>query len=213
MKRKQRGRGPLLWAALAAAAIAAVAMASLAAAKDRNHDGLPDGWERRHDLSLKVNQAPRDQDGDDLRNRGEFRAHMDPRDADSDDDGVADADENAGTISAWDPETGALTIDVLGGGSLSGTVTDRTQIECESDDAEEPDPEPPAEAKHPAGPPPGDAAPEEGGEPPVGPDGAGQHDCDGSDCSVDDLEVGGTVREAALKLTSDGLVFVEIELG
>jgi hypothetical protein len=73
-------------------------LAGPAMAKDRNHDRIPDRWEKRHHLSLHHEQAGRDQDHDDLDNRGEYRAHLDPRDADSDDDGVKDGDENAGTV-------------------------------------------------------------------------------------------------------------------
>jgi hypothetical protein len=40
----------LLGAALIAVAIA-IALPALAGAKDRNHDNLPDRWERNHDLS------------------------------------------------------------------------------------------------------------------------------------------------------------------
>ena len=83
-----------LLAAVSAVALALAGFAGSAAAKDRNHDKLPDKWEKRHKLSLKVNQAGKDQDRDGLRNRGEFRSHTDPRDTDSDDDGVEDSDED-----------------------------------------------------------------------------------------------------------------------
>ena len=82
--------------AVAAAAIAALLLAipGLASTpRDANSDNLPDRWEKRHDLSLKVNQAKKNQDGDGLRNRGEFRRGTDPRDADTDDDGVADGED------------------------------------------------------------------------------------------------------------------------
>jgi hypothetical protein len=70
--------------------------ASTAAAKsDRNHDRIPDRWEKKHGLSLHVNQARRDQDRDGLKNLGEFRAKTDPRDDDTDNDGVEDGDEDA----------------------------------------------------------------------------------------------------------------------
>ena len=65
----------------------ALVAAGPATAKDRNHDKIPDRWEKKHDLSLKVNQAKKDQDRDDLNNRGEYRSGSDPRDDDSDDDG------------------------------------------------------------------------------------------------------------------------------
>ena len=80
---------------------ALAAMAVLAAplqAKDRNHDKIPDGWERPHHLSLKVNQAGNDQDHDGLNNRGEFRAQTDPRDDDSDNNGVPDGHQHAGAV-------------------------------------------------------------------------------------------------------------------
>ena len=77
-----------------------------------------------------MKQTRRDQDGDGLRNLGEFKAGMDPRDKDSDDDGLKDGDENAGTITrvrrrqADDP-------DVRRRRRSTGTVTDATEIECE----------------------------------------------------------------------------------
>jgi len=216
----------LALAVVAALALSLAAMAALSLAKDRNDDGIPDRWEKRHHLSLKVDQARRDQDSDALRNRGEYEAGMDPRDEDTDGDGIDDGAEGAGTITAWDPDTGELTIAMFGGDDVTGTVTDDTEIECRNDDASEPDEEGVDEALRPgAGAPEGPAPTEESGDdeetaPPAGgsghhggPDQAGQHDCDGSDCSVDDLAVDGVVNEAGLKVTSDGLVFVEIELG
>ena len=52
---KRAGLGGMLLAALAALAL--LALPSFAAAKDRNNDRIPDRWEKRHDLSLKVSQA------------------------------------------------------------------------------------------------------------------------------------------------------------
>lgn len=60
------------------------------AATDRNHDGLPDKWERHYHLSLHHDQAKKDQDRDRVRNVDEWRGHTSPRDADSDDDGTTD---------------------------------------------------------------------------------------------------------------------------
>ena len=61
--------------------------------RDANSDGLPDRWEKRHDLSLNVDQAKKNQDRDGLRNRAEFKRGTDPRDADSDDDGAIDGED------------------------------------------------------------------------------------------------------------------------
>jgi hypothetical protein len=115
---------------LALALVAALGVVSSASAKgrDRNHDRLPDRWERAHHLSLKVKQAKRDQDRDGLNNRGEFRAQTDPRDHDSDDDGIKDGDENAGTIKSF--EDAVLTITLAEGGELAAKVDGDTEIEC-----------------------------------------------------------------------------------
>jgi hypothetical protein len=127
----RRARLGMFWFALALGALALLAMPGLAAAKDRNHDRIPDRWEKRHHLSLQVSQAHRDQDGDRLRNRAEFLAGDDPRDHDSDDDGVMDGHEQAGTIASFDAATGRLVIDLFGTDTISGLVTADTEIECE----------------------------------------------------------------------------------
>jgi hypothetical protein len=127
----QRARLGMTWFALALGALALLAMPGLAAAKDRNHDRIPDKWEKRHHLSLKVNQARLDQDRDHLRNRAEFLAGDNPRDDDSNDDGVMDGEENAGAIASFDTESGKLTINLFGGETVSGLVTEGTEIKCE----------------------------------------------------------------------------------
>ena len=111
--------------ATALGALALLALPGIAAAKDRNHDRIPDRWEKRHHLSLKVNQARRDQDGDHLRNLAEFKAGDNPRDADTDNDGVTDGEENAGTIASFDTDSGKLTISLFGTETVSGLVTDQ----------------------------------------------------------------------------------------
>jgi hypothetical protein len=126
---------------------------AMGAGSDRNGDGLPDRWERRHHLSLKVDQSKRDQDRDGLRNasehrhgtnprkadtdgdgmkdRDEIRTRHNPRDRDSDDDGRRDGDEHAGTVESF--SDGVLTIRLLNGNTLSGKVDSTTEVECEDE--------------------------------------------------------------------------------
>lgn len=76
--------------------LALLLVPSIAAASkaDKNKDGIPDRWERKHGLSLKVDQRKRDQDRDGLRNLAEFRSATDPKAVDTDQDGVDDTDED-----------------------------------------------------------------------------------------------------------------------
>ena len=75
-----------------------VAVAALTAgpalARDRDHDRLPDKWEKRHHLNLKKDDSRRDRDRDGLSNYGEYRAHTNPRKKDSDRDGRRDGRED-----------------------------------------------------------------------------------------------------------------------
>ncbi len=128
----RRPRLGMIWFALALGALVAfLAMPSLAAAKDRNHDHIPDRWEKKNHLSTKVNQARRDQDRDHLNNRQEFLAGDNPHSKDSNHDGVMDGEENAGTIASFDESTGKLTINLFGGETLAGFVNEETEIQCE----------------------------------------------------------------------------------
>lgn len=82
--------------ALVAGVLAALLLAVpgfSAGPRDANGDKLPDRWEKKHDLSLKVDQARKDQDRDGLRNMGEYKQGSDPRDADTDGDGDVDGDD------------------------------------------------------------------------------------------------------------------------
>src|SRR3954471_20137853 len=83
----------LVITAAAALALMALPAAALARSHDRNHDGIPDKWERHFHLSLKHNDAKGDPDHDGLSNKGEFKNRTNPRDADTDNDGLDDGDE------------------------------------------------------------------------------------------------------------------------
>ncbi len=112
---------------------AAKAKQRAARAADRNRDGLPDKWEKRYKLSLKVNQALRDQDADGLVNRSEYTAGTNPRKADSDNDGVDDGSEDLGRVLSFDATTSVLKITDASGDTLSATVDEGTEIECVTD--------------------------------------------------------------------------------
>jgi hypothetical protein len=210
-------------AAAALGALALLALPGAAAAKDGNHDRIPDRWERHHHLSTAVNQAAHDQDRDHLRNRAEFLAGDNPRDRDSDDDGVMDGNENAGTITSFDATTGKLVISLFNGDSVSGLVTESTRIKCE--DEHSPDvtsrarrgEEEPGDDRGGHGEEPGD---DNGGEDNSGPGssnsgrGPSGHDDNGTDanCTTSDLIVGATVEEAELELEHGAATFEEVEL-
>jgi hypothetical protein len=190
-----------------------VPAASAKKAHDRNHDRIADRWERAHHLTLRVNQARRDQDRDGVKNLAEFRARMNPRDADSDDDGVEDGDEQAGRVTAF--ENGLLTIDVFGTGPITGRVTAETEIECDGSD----DTLGPIRAfRHDEGDDEGDDEDGDNNEGEHGKkdDGDSESDDDGEvddqDCPADALKVGAIVQEADLKIAAGGAVFEEIEL-
>src|SRR5882757_9470619 len=97
---------------------------------DRNHDRIPDRWERANHLSLHVNQAKRDQDHDGLRNRGEFMAGDNPRDADTDNDGTDDGQEKAGQVVSF--TGGVLIVHLFNNDDVKGTVDDNTEFECKA---------------------------------------------------------------------------------
>lgn len=195
---KARGAVVALLAALAAVVV--LALPAAASARDRNHDRIPDRWEKRHDLSLRVNQAHRDQDHDGLNNRQEFRARTNPRDADSDNDGVEDGEELAGTIVSFDGTT--LVIDQFGAGIVSGQVTDQTRIECENEDME--DAAAPREDGGNRGPGGGDRSGPGGGDR-SGPGGGGEESC-----TPAALIPGTVVSEA--ERGDAGTIFTEVEL-
>ena len=84
----------LLVTAAVALAMLAVPGAALAKKRDRDHDKMPDRWERAHHLSTHKKNAKGDPDRDGLSNLGEFRSRTRPHDADTDNDGIEDGDED-----------------------------------------------------------------------------------------------------------------------
>jgi hypothetical protein len=185
--------------------LGALALPGVAAAhgRDRNHDGLPDRWERAHHLSLKVKQGGRDQDRDGLKNRGEFRAGLDPRDDDTDNDGIEDGEENAGTVKSFDGTT--LVISLAAGGELSGAVTPDTEIECGDSTS--------AHDSSAGDDGPGDEGDDDHGD--RGDDDPGDDDDDEGDddtCGPDALTAGAQVEEADLHVGSGTPVWEKVEL-
>jgi hypothetical protein len=73
--------------------VCAFVPASAWAARDRDHDKLPDRWEKRHHLSTHVRSGKYDPDHDRLTNRQEFRHHTNPHKKDTDGDGLRDRAE------------------------------------------------------------------------------------------------------------------------
>jgi len=209
----------MTFAAAALGALALLALPGAAAAKDGNHDRIPDRWEKRHHLSTSVNQAGRDQDRDHLRNRAEFLAGDNPRDRDSDDDGVMDGEENAGTIESFDAEAGKLVISLFGGEAISGQVTEQTRIKCEDEHSSEATArarrgeEEAEEGSGGRGEEPGEDNGGEAGEDNSG-RGPGGHEDDGAgaNCTTADLIPGATVEEAELELEHGVATFDEVEL-
>jgi len=208
-----------LTATLAAAVglIAILALPGAAAAKDRNHDHIPDGWEKRHHLSTKVNQAQRDQDRDHLRNRAEFEAETNPRDPDSDNDGIPDGEENAGEIESFDPTSGELTIALFGGGTISGLVTEETEIECDhehssatastSSEGDEGDNNESNEDEQQ-----GEEAGDDNGAEEEAGDDQGEQEDGSSSCTAADLTPRTMVDEAELKVENGTATFEKVEL-
>ena len=177
---------------------------------DRNHNGIPDRWEHK----FRVHKAAADPDHDGVANIGEFHNGTNPRDADTDNDGIKDgdddanhdgiddADEQSGVIDSFDATTGKLTVKLVNGDSLTGTVNSGTEIECEA----------PATTRHDG---------EDNSGPGSGDDNQGDDNDDQGEnenenegnCGTNALTQGTIVREAELRLTSAGAVFEEIQLG
>lgn len=84
----------LKWLVLPMVVLAYIAVtASAGVPRDRDHDRLPDSWERKHHLSTTKASARRDPDHDRLSNRRELRLRTHPQRADTDGDGFSDRTE------------------------------------------------------------------------------------------------------------------------
>jgi hypothetical protein len=212
----------LLTLAIGAMALAVIALPATAAARDRNHDKIPDKWEKKFNLSLKVNQAHRNQDRDGLNNRQEFVAGDNPRDADTDNDGIPDGKEDAGTIQSFDPATGMLVINVFNDGTVSGLVTSDTEISCENENEAENEVENDNQVDNRDGSS-GDNSGSgslESGDDNSGSGSTNSGDQQGDDdqqgdegnCTTADLTPGTPVHEAELELANGQAVFEEVEL-
>lgn len=231
--------------ALVTAAIAAslfvIPASALAKGRDRDHDRMPDKWEKKHHLNVHANDARKDPDRDHLSNLSEFRHHTDPQRADtdndgidddnelrdhtnprrddSDDDGVDDGDEIAGSIVSFANNVLTIQLPGDGAGTVTGTVNDATVVECD-DDA------PTARASH-------DGSDDNSGAGSGGDDSgrvdnsgpgstsdddganhdAGDDDQNEDNCTTADLKAGARVHEANLTKAMDGsTVFTKIEL-
>jgi hypothetical protein len=77
------------------AALLALPGAAMAKSRDRDHDKLPDRWEKKFNLSTHHKSATGDPDRDGLDNLAEFRSHTNPRKADTDGDGVRDGADDS----------------------------------------------------------------------------------------------------------------------
>jgi hypothetical protein len=214
---RSRGRNRLgVLLAMALGVVAIFALPAVASAKDSNHDRIPDRWEKRHHLSLNVNQSGKDQDHDHLRNLAEFKAGDNPRSDDSDGDGVMDGEENAGTITSFDAGSGKLVIALFGSETISGLVTAQTEIKCKGvDDSSG------AASSSSGEPEPGD---DNGGGEEPGDDNGGDNSGPGSsnsgqdgnggsvNCTSADLIPGAVVQQAELELGNGTATFHEVEL-
>ena len=81
------------WLLLPVLVLPFFAGAASGAQRDRDHDRLPDRWEKRYHLSTKKKSGKGDADRDGLRNRREYRLRTNPRKKDTDGDGLRDRAE------------------------------------------------------------------------------------------------------------------------
>ena len=91
-RRSRVAAGAVGFAAVASMLLASPALAGTG--RDSDRDGMPDRWERAHNLNWRVANASKDADHDGLSNLREYALRLDPRSDDSDDDGMEDAYED-----------------------------------------------------------------------------------------------------------------------
>ena len=221
-------KATLLVGAVVAIAALALPGGAFAGKRDRDHDKMADKWERKHHLNTKKNDAKKDPDRDHLSNLTEFRAHTDPHEADSDDDGVRDGAEDRerviGTVASFTPgaqsSTGTLVINLAGGGTRTGQVTSATRITCENEVEDENEVHQSSSGSGDnSGPGGGDSSgPGSGDSSGSGSggddDNSGRRDGDDDEraCSTADLTPGTPVHEAELETEDGQTFFEEVEL-
>ena len=97
-----------LLASVAVAVLAALVLVLPAAAKSskakNDRDRMPNGWEKKHGLNVRANDANLDADGDGLVNLAEFKNKTDPQNTDTDGDGYSDGEEVADGYDPTDSE-------------------------------------------------------------------------------------------------------------
>lgn len=111
--------------------------------EDRDRDGVDNSNEDREGTNSRkrdtdgdgLSDAGEDRDRDGLSNGGEDFTGNDPLDRDTDDDDTSDGAEQAGVVSSFDGTV--LTIDLATGQRLTGTIDDLTEVDCDSERAQE----------------------------------------------------------------------------
>lgn len=128
--------------AVGVAAVASMLLASPAlagAGRDSDRDGMPDRWEKAHNLNWRVANASKDADRDGLSNLKEYTLRLNPRSDDSDDDGVEDAYEDRdddGVENLSDNDEVCL---LLGTSSLQYSDDDEQGEDCDDQGEDEQD--------------------------------------------------------------------------
>jgi hypothetical protein len=207
--------------------LAVPTVASAHGNRDRDHDGMPDKWERAHKLNWHKNDAKKDADKDGLRNFAEYKSGTDPQNPDTDDDGIEDGNDVGGTVASFDGTT--LVLKLPDGTTRDGKVTPGTEISCQSStptavkadhgpgrgDDEGDDDNKPSTTTTTTPPPSGKGSDDDGDDDHNQNDDGDvedQGDDDSSACPAGALAKDAKVHEAELKITSAGAVWQKLEL-